>query len=337
MQIENLAAFAPLFPATGKFNYYRAVVNFLAHLHKNPDQVNLLWRVCSVNLAREGHYYAFDEAMEIHGIKYIKQNLSHYPTSEGNLMKEIKSMQSRRERLDMFFTEFLGDHVVNTKSERAIKSRKESLWLLIDELYNAFNDSNPLSHSLFENAKELNQEGLNNMFTCYDNGIERLYTLLDVEVLENKKMQGSSMKNIARHKWIDLNKESKEKKKKGESKVVKRSNENERELNEQLETNNQIHQPMIIDLESVNLPNISSSSKSYHKKSQAEKEILQQLASCQEESLSKNLIEPVLKQLHQHDPDHWTEKNVSDYWRLNLGPRRRKKKNETEMELDETN
>jgi hypothetical protein len=158
--------------------------------------------------------------------------------------------------------------------------------------------------------------------------------LLNEEVLKNKKIEGSSTKNVVRHKWIDLNKESKEKKKKGKSKVVKRSNENEQELNEQQETNDQ---PMSIDLDSVNIPNISSSSKPYHKKSQAEKEILQQLATCQEESLPKDQIEPVLKQLLQHDPNHWTEKNVRDYWRLNLGPHRRKKKNEMKMELDETN
>ncbi|CAJ0856505.1 9044_t:CDS:2, partial [Entrophospora sp. SA101] len=99
-KIENLIAFAPV---TGKYNYYRATVNFLAYLCKNPDQVNLLSKVCSVNFVKRRE---FDEAMEIYGIKYIKQNISRNLISKENLMKEIKSMQSRKERINVSFSEF---------------------------------------------------------------------------------------------------------------------------------------------------------------------------------------------------------------------------------------
>ena len=56
---------------------------------------------------------------------YIKQNVyikSHNPTSVEDLIKEINQVNGNweKERLDMFFLEFLDDHVVNTRSEKAI-------------------------------------------------------------------------------------------------------------------------------------------------------------------------------------------------------------------------
>ncbi|CAH1770651.1 9649_t:CDS:1, partial [Entrophospora sp. SA101] len=287
---------------TGKYNYYRATVNFLAYLCKNPDQVNLLSRVCSVNLSREGHYYAFDEAMEIHGIKYIKQNISQNPTSQENLMKEIKSMQSRKERINVFFLEFLGDNVSNTRSEKVINSRKESLWLLIDDLYNTFNGTIPLENSLFKDVKEFNDEGLNNIFTCYNKGIQRLYTMLNGEVLQNVTIKGTGMKDISLYKWNDLNKEINEKKKNlKKAKQPKKIN------------------PMIIDIEIVNTTIESSSNipppstdleqplptkNTRYRPSQDEKKILENLASFNEMP-SMDKIDPVLNSLLLLNPNHW--------------------------------
>ncbi|CAJ0647267.1 4186_t:CDS:2 [Entrophospora sp. SA101] len=91
----------------------------------------------------------------------------------------------------MFFSEFLGDNVTNTRSKKVVNSRKESLWLLIDDLYNIFNGTIPLNDSLFKDVKEFNDEGLNNIFTCYNKGIQRLYTMLNEEVLQNLTIKGT--------------------------------------------------------------------------------------------------------------------------------------------------
>ena len=76
MQMSNLAAFAPLFPAAGKFKYASSVAHFLAQVHDDPQLQKLLQTVCSVNLGSEGHYLAFDEALETYGVKFIKQNIT---------------------------------------------------------------------------------------------------------------------------------------------------------------------------------------------------------------------------------------------------------------------
>jgi hypothetical protein len=76
--------------------------------------------------------------------------------------------------------------------------------------------------------------------------------------------------------------------------------------------------------------------KSRHLASTAEKRILEHLASFQE-TPPHDAMDTVLNLLLQLDPNYWDKKKVKDYWRFNLGPNRRRKKNEMEMELDETN
>ena len=76
MQIANLFAFAPIFPAAGKYNYACAVAHFLAQVHDDLQLQKLLTTVGSVNLTSEGHYLGFDEALETRGVKYIKQNIT---------------------------------------------------------------------------------------------------------------------------------------------------------------------------------------------------------------------------------------------------------------------
>ncbi|CAJ0633541.1 6002_t:CDS:2 [Entrophospora sp. SA101] len=149
--------------------------------------------------------------------------------------------QFHTKRLDTFLSEFLDDDV-KIRSEKATHSRKESLWQVIDELCNIFDGTTPLDHSLFKNLKELHDEGLNNIFTCYD-----------------------------------------------------------------------------------------KAKKPKHMASPAEKEILRHLASFQE-TLPNDAIDSVLESLFQLDPNYWDKKKVKDYWRLNLGPNKRKKKSEMDME-----
>ncbi|CAJ0627538.1 761_t:CDS:2 [Entrophospora sp. SA101] len=227
--------------------------------------------------------------------------------------------QFHTKRLDTFLSEFLDDDV-KIRSEKATHSRKESLWQVIDELCNIFDGTTPLDHSLFKNLKELHDEGLNNIFTCYDKGIERLYTLLNVEVLGNIKTRASSKKDIISHKWTDISKDN------NKSKKGKKSNLNEQPI------------PMIIDNDDIQNASSSTSDapplqakKPKHMASPAEKEILRHLASFQE-TLPNDAIDSVLESLFQLDPNYWDKKKVKDYWRLNLGPNKRKKKSEMDME-----
>ena len=60
------------------------------------------------------------------GIRFIKQNVCRNVIDEKNLKDQIKSSQNERERIDLLMSEYLNDYAVS-HSERAIKSRKESL------------------------------------------------------------------------------------------------------------------------------------------------------------------------------------------------------------------
>ncbi|CAJ0877632.1 3940_t:CDS:2 [Entrophospora sp. SA101] len=139
-------------------------------------------------------------------------------------------------------------------------------------------------------------------------------------VLGNIKTRASSKKDIISHKWTDISKDN------NKSKKGKKSNLNEQPI------------PMIIDNDDIQNASSSTSDapplqakKPKHMASPAEKEILRHLASFQE-TLPNDAIDSVLESLFQLDPNYWDKKKVKDYWRLNLGPNKRKKKSEMDME-----
>ena len=90
MQHDSLTAFAPLFPAAGKNNYTTSVAHFLSILKKYPNLEIKLQHCASINLARKGHYPAFDEALEMHGVGYIKQNIIGNVIDQENLNLQFK-------------------------------------------------------------------------------------------------------------------------------------------------------------------------------------------------------------------------------------------------------
>ncbi|RGB40823.1 hypothetical protein C1646_797671 [Rhizophagus diaphanus] len=79
-------------------------------------------------------------------------------------------------------------------SERAIKSRQESLWKLVNDLVEIFEMDNSLSHQLFQKYKptEIHQEGLDRLIAYYPNGLERIKGIYQQEVLkiENRNTKG---------------------------------------------------------------------------------------------------------------------------------------------------
>jgi len=72
MQFENLTAFSPLFSVVGKSNYTRSVTYFLSNINNSLELQTLLQYVCSVNFTCSGHFFAFDEALERFGVKFVK-------------------------------------------------------------------------------------------------------------------------------------------------------------------------------------------------------------------------------------------------------------------------
>ena len=56
---------------------------------------------------------------------------------EKNLKNQIKTSQSERERIDLLMSEYLDDNSIS-HSERAIESRQESLWELVNDLVEIF-------------------------------------------------------------------------------------------------------------------------------------------------------------------------------------------------------
>ncbi|PKC53026.1 hypothetical protein RhiirA1_543319 [Rhizophagus irregularis] len=108
---------------------------------------------------REKHFFAFDEALETLGVKYIKQNISGNPINIDQLKNQIKAVQSERDRINLFLSEFLDDNVAH-QGDRAVKSRKEITWDVINQLVIAFD--NPMNNSLFKDIS-----GLSNMTAEY--------------------------------------------------------------------------------------------------------------------------------------------------------------------------
>ena len=77
---------------------------------------------------------------------------------EKNLKAQISSVQDERNHLNTLLSEYVGD-VISVKEEQSVKSRKDFLWKLADDLLTAFNLPNPTLHELFANTKEMNEEG----------------------------------------------------------------------------------------------------------------------------------------------------------------------------------
>ena len=71
--------------------WYGSVAHFLAQVR---DLQKLLKMVCSVNITREGHYLAFDEALEIYGVKFIKQNITGNVVDDETMKTRIKVNES---------------------------------------------------------------------------------------------------------------------------------------------------------------------------------------------------------------------------------------------------
>ncbi|PKY32595.1 hypothetical protein RhiirB3_450885 [Rhizophagus irregularis] len=203
LQQDSLSAAGPLYASATKSNYTMAIVHFLAtiaaHLQleeklnyysafKIPHDIDSgLHHIC----------FGFDEALEIFGVRFIKGNISGNVIDEKNLKNQIKVSQSERERIDLLMSEYLNDNSIS-HSERAIKSRQESLWELVDDLKYP--------------PTEMNQEGLDYLIACYPNGLKRIKGIYRQEVLkiESRNTKGRRAVGVVRTKVKDYNSNKKQ-------------------------------------------------------------------------------------------------------------------------------
>ncbi|PKK57315.1 hypothetical protein RhiirC2_826194 [Rhizophagus irregularis] len=327
-QLKCLAAFSPLFPAGGKLNYTKSTVYFLALLVKYPRSKELLHYAGSINLTREGHYYAFDEALETFGVKFIKQNITGNVINEENLKRQIKAAQTERERINLLFSEFIEDNVMS-HSKHSVDNRHVVLWNLIKTLEEAFGSVNPLEHSLFKNSSQLDREGCQKLFKCYNAGLERLKTIYRQEILQAEPIntKGRKAKEIVVSKVKDIKKAEKEadkteKKQKIASKLSEKrslvftqqeSNNSilPENLSSSLEGSQSISDQIITNIEHVSEPSSKKQKTARHLTTQQEKDLLATLMTPN--SPTEEEVEEVLKGLLQFW-DGWTKKKVRDYW-----------------------
>jgi len=205
MQLKCLEAFALLFSTAGKNNYMKSIVQYLSIVAKYPRLQKLLSHIGSVNLTCEGHYYAFDEALETFGVKFIKQNITGNICDNETLKRQIKASQAERERMDLLIGEFTNDITIS-QTERAVNSRQEELWLLINSLVDAFESQIPTDHLLFKNYKELTSTGYKKLIESYESGKERLMQIYRQEVLhvESINTKGRRAKGVVVTKVKDI-------------------------------------------------------------------------------------------------------------------------------------
>ncbi|CAG8737354.1 14225_t:CDS:2 [Rhizophagus irregularis] len=146
----------------------KSIVNYLALLAKYPKLHKLLEFASSINPTHEEYFYAFDEALETSSVKYIKFIIL-----------------TERKRMDLLFGEFIGDRVVD--------GRYELFWGLVNSLLTAFDLPNPTSLPLFQNCKELTENGYAKLFSCYSKGEERL---VQIYRQEEEGLVATKTKNI---------------------------------------------------------------------------------------------------------------------------------------------
>ncbi len=293
MQIRNLKAFSPLFPVTGKSNYARSVVYFLTYVEHDPHLQELLKCVCSVNLTQPGHYFAFDEALERFGVKFVKQNIGGKIVSDEELSLQISSVQTERERLDLLISEYIGDTVV-VREERAVQSRKEVLWQLANELLSAFSLEDPKMHDIFLNAPEITSIGFSKLFTCYDNGIPRL-----IDIQKQDVYQKVSRNTIGRRKHdVGVHKLSE-----NQSKEMRKQRINRNLTVDQVEDNTTEQQEGLA----------TEHKRQYRITKDNEKEILENLFKSKSDSFPQDEAIEVLRQLQDSSKD-WNMQRVRNYW-----------------------
>ncbi|RHZ81960.1 hypothetical protein Glove_115g59 [Diversispora epigaea] len=226
IQKSTLAAFAPLFPVAGKSNYSQSVAHFFGILEKYPKLEEKLQYVPSFKVSEDkrGHFLAFDEALEMFGVKFIKQNINGNVIDPENLKRQIKAAQIERERIEMLLNEYL-NNVPEYNYNRSVYSRKEAMWDVVNNLLKAFDIQhyNKHNNNLFHitKPKEICAEGVKRLKESYGQGLRRIRLIYSQEVLKKETINtvGRRAKEVIVTKYKDIGTEKNKRKKSSEINV----------------------------------------------------------------------------------------------------------------------
>ncbi|PKB95400.1 hypothetical protein RhiirA5_436792 [Rhizophagus irregularis] len=324
LQKFGLAAFAPLFSAAKKSNYATSVTHFLANLEKYPLLEKKLRLCASINLAREGHYPAFDEALETHGVAYIKQNITGNLCNQENLELQIKATQEEKNRIDTLLNEFLGTYTYQHK-DRNTNNRIEPLWKLVHDLLEAFEMDNPINHDLFKknSPPQLNQEGLIKINQAYMDGLKRIKEIFWQEVIKTEAIntKGRRVLSVMKTKISDLSKNKKPRKN-----TVPKNNGNQSSGVLPIQSNEQVLQSVKGNLKraSIELDNQNEPQLKRQRIRIITTEEEKQILSCllQKEIIpTETEINEVLSKLSQE----WNIQRVKRYWNNNIRHKKKSK------------
>ncbi|CAB4434457.1 unnamed protein product [Rhizophagus irregularis] len=221
LQKNALAAFGGLFASAAKTRYASSVCHFLGILEKFPKLEDKLRYAASIkiddNEKRKGHFFAYDEALETFGVKFIKQNITGNVVNMENLKMQIKSVQTERNRIEILLSEYLNDPTAST-GNHAINQRYDAMWNLVKILLQEFDQTNEsfLNSNTWKNVyrSQLTVEGVIQLKNCFSDGIVRMQAIYYEDVLKTRPTQpGRSKLGTSRLKILNFQKELKEAKK----------------------------------------------------------------------------------------------------------------------------
>ncbi|CAG8759644.1 2893_t:CDS:1, partial [Cetraspora pellucida] len=108
-------------------------------------------------------------------------------------------------RIQALLSDYIGD-IFTVNKDRKAQSYMEVVWKLADDLTTSFQLSNPATHELFKYSKEINEVGFSLIATCYAEGIKRLNSIYNQEILktEEKIVKGRRSCNLNVYKLSSL-------------------------------------------------------------------------------------------------------------------------------------
>ncbi|CAG8453510.1 10786_t:CDS:1 [Racocetra fulgida] len=213
------------------------------------------------------------------------------------MMLKIKAAQSERNRLSMLLAEYIDDVVVS-QNVCAIKSCKDSLWLLATELLSAFDYPDPTTHFMFEDAPEISEDGIKNILSFYEFGKSCFQQVLAEDVYKTEiPAPGHSLRNINSYSYAKLDIIKKQKN--------KNKGKNSMRIQEDVSTSHQMPLPS-----EANLPK-----QTRHTTTDAEKQILAKLFQA-EEGMPETIIPIIVTELQTVSLD-WTKERVKQYYKNN--------------------
>ncbi|RHZ81047.1 hypothetical protein Glove_126g4 [Diversispora epigaea] len=196
LQKSALAAFSGLFASAGKSHYTSSVCHFFGILTKFPQLEYKLNCVASIriddNEKRKGHYFAYDEALETFGVKFIKQNITGNKIDIENLKNQIKSVQNERDRIGILLSEYLDDPTVSN-GNHVINQRYDVMWNLVRTLLQEFERTNEslLNNNIWKNIykEQMTVEGVIRLKNCFPDGVIRMRVIYYEDVLKTRPVQ----------------------------------------------------------------------------------------------------------------------------------------------------